>query len=103
MKRIFTIITVLIFLSLLGIIYIQLSWLRNMVLLREEQIKHNVQDATKIVGDELALHKGNSATSSEKLFPGLPIDEFTLDILKPVTLGQRFSVSELKEKLRKAF
>lgn len=103
MKRIFTIITVLITLSLLGIIYIQLSWLRNMVLLREEQIKQNVDDATKMVGEELALYKGNYASSSGRLFPGLPIDDFTLNILKPVTVGQRFTVAELNEKLNKAF
>jgi two-component system phosphate regulon sensor histidine kinase PhoR len=102
-KRIFTIITVLISLSLLGIIYIQLSWLRNMVLLREEQIRHSVEDATKMVGEELALHKGNYATSSGKLLPGFPIDQFTLDIIKPVTVGQRFTVAELREKLNKAF
>ena len=104
MKRIFTIITVLIFLSLLGIIYIQLSWLNNMVSLREEQIKHNVGEATKMVGEELALHKGNYTSSSTgKLYPNLPVDGFTLDILKPVTVGQRFTVAELREKLNNAF
>ena len=90
-------------LSLLGIIYIQLSWLRNMVLLREEQIKHNVDEATRIIGEELALHKGNYASSTGKLFPGFPIDEFTLDILKPITVGQKFTVAELRDKLQKAF
>ena len=90
-------------LSLLGIIYIQLSWLRNMVLLREEQIKHNVDEATRIIGEELAMHKGNYASSTGKLFPGFPIDEFTLDILKPITVGQKFTVAELRDKLQKAF
>ena len=87
----------------MGIIYIQISWLNNMVLLKEEQIKQNVDYAAKKVGDELAIYKGNYGTSSGKLFPGLPIDDFTLDILKPVTIGQRFTVAELKEKLDKEF
>ena len=30
-----------------------------MVLLREEQIKHSVEDATKMVGEDLAQHKGS--------------------------------------------
>ena len=74
-----------------------------MVLLREEQIRHSVDEATSIVGQELALHKGNYATSTGKLFPGLPVDDFTLDILKPITVGQKFTVAELRNKLQKAF
>ena len=74
-----------------------------MVLLREEQIKHNVDDATTMVGEELALHKGNYTSSTGKLFPGLPVDDFTLDILKPITVGQKFTVAELRDKLQKAF
>jgi two-component system phosphate regulon sensor histidine kinase PhoR len=104
-KKIFTIITVLITLSLLGIIYIQLSWLRNMVLLREEQIKHNVDEATKMVGEELSQYKGNPASSSSsgRWVPGQPIDQFTLELIRPVTVGQKFTVPEIREKLNKAF
>ena len=74
-----------------------------MVLLREEQVRQNVDDATAIVGQELAVYKGNYATSSGKLFPGLPVDDFTLDIFKPITVGQKFTVAELRDKLQKAF
>ncbi|MFI5133266.1 MAG: sensor histidine kinase [Chitinophagales bacterium] len=103
MKRIFTIITILISLSLVGIIIIQISWIRNMVLLREEQIKHNVADATKMVAEDLALHKGNysSATGLNRLNPSS--DNFSLDMLKPVTIGQRFTAAEIQDKLKKAF
>ena len=98
MKRIFTIITVLISLSLIGIILIQLSWLKNMVLLREEQIKHNVQDCTKAVGEELAEHKGNYAAGNNRL--GLTPDDF-MDRFKPVTVGQRFDAEDIRQKLQK--
>jgi two-component system phosphate regulon sensor histidine kinase PhoR len=72
-----------------------------MVLLREEQIKHNVEDATKIVGEDLAQHKGNYTTGNGRL--NLLPDDFSLEILKPITIGQRFGVKEITEKLQKAF
>ena len=103
MKRTFTIITVLITISLLGIIFIQLSWLKNMILLKEEQIKDKVQKAVIIVGEELAIIKGsylnNKITSSNTIFP----DDFAMELLRPVTIGKRFTASELKEKIKKAF
>jgi two-component system, OmpR family, phosphate regulon sensor histidine kinase PhoR len=101
MKRTFTIITVLISLSLTGIIIIQLSWIKNMVLLREEQIKHSVKDATQIVGEDLAQHKGSYAAGLNRL--NLAPSDFSLEILKPVTVGQRFGVEEINQKLQKAF
>jgi two-component system, OmpR family, phosphate regulon sensor histidine kinase PhoR len=101
MKRIFTIITVLISLSLAGIIVIQVSWIKNMVLLREEQVKHSVEDATKMVAAELAEHKGNYAISNNKR--GLLSDEFILDFSKPLYIGQRIDVEDVKNKFKKAF
>lgn len=95
-KRIFPLIIVLITLSLIGIIIIQLSWLKNMVLLREEQVKQKINDVTLTVAHELAQYKGSYLTNKT--------GEFTLDeFLRPGTVGQRFSVAELSEKLKKAF
>ena len=103
MKRTFTIITVLITISLLGIIFIQLSWLKNMILLKEEQIKGKVEMAVITVGEELAQYKGNylssKITSSNTIFP----DDFAMELLRPVTIGKRFTAPELHEKIRKAF
>jgi two-component system phosphate regulon sensor histidine kinase PhoR len=55
------------------------------------------------VGQELAAYKG--MYSSPQRSGGINIfpDEFSLDYLKPRTVGQRFSVSEINEKLAKAF
>ncbi len=103
MKRIITIITVLISLSLIGIIIIQVSWIRNMLLLREEQIKQKVDDATAIVGQELAtfkgIYSGAGKTGNNTILP----DAFSLEFLKPITIGQRFSVTEINEKIARAF
>jgi two-component system phosphate regulon sensor histidine kinase PhoR len=102
-KRTFTIITVLITISLLGIIFIQLSWLDNMILLKQEQIKGKVERAVITVGEELNQYKGsylsNKLSSSNTIFP----DDFATELLRPVTIGRRFTAAELYEKIRKAF
>ena len=49
MKKIFPVIIGLITLSLIGIIYIQISWLNNMVLLREDQLRDKIGNVTKNV------------------------------------------------------
>jgi two-component system phosphate regulon sensor histidine kinase PhoR len=105
-KRIFTIITILISLSVIGIILLQLSWLNNMVLLREEQVKQKVTDATLSVAKELAQYKGNflspnkTSASSGNIFSD---DYASRDYLRPLTIGRRFSADELHEKIRTAF
>jgi two-component system, OmpR family, phosphate regulon sensor histidine kinase PhoR len=91
---------VLISLSLIGLILIQVSWINNMVLLRQEQIKHSVEESTKMVGNELAQHKGGFSPGNTK--KGLLSDEFSLDIFKPITIGQRFDVEEVRKKFVKA-
>ncbi|HRG25295.1 MAG TPA: HAMP domain-containing sensor histidine kinase [Chitinophagaceae bacterium] len=101
MKRIFTIITVLISLSMIGLILIQVSWINNMVLLRQEQIKHSVEESTKMVGNELSQHKSSFSPRNPR--KGLLSDEFSLDIFKPITIGQRFNLEDIKNKIRRAF
>jgi two-component system, OmpR family, phosphate regulon sensor histidine kinase PhoR len=102
MKRTFTIITILISLSLIGIIVIQVSWIKNMVMLREEQIKHSVEEATKAVAAQLAEHKGSYAAGGNSK-RGLLTDDFSLDFSKPLNIGQRVDMEEVKKKFVKAF
>ena len=98
MKRILPWIIVLIGLSLIGIIGIQVSWVNNMVLLRQEQIKHNVEDATKWVGNELLTKRGGG-------FPRRPFwdDGFLSEIFRPQTIGQQVTIEEVDKKFRQAF
>ena len=71
-----------------------------MMLLREEQIRLRVMDATEAVADELSLHKGSSAAGlNKKIMP----DDFSLDIFKPYSVSQQISVEEIRRKLQKAF
>ncbi|MBC9930851.1 sensor histidine kinase [Chitinophaga qingshengii] len=48
LKKIFPVIVVLITLSLLGIIYIQVSWIRNAIAIKKEQLN---EQSTKMAGD----------------------------------------------------
>jgi two-component system phosphate regulon sensor histidine kinase PhoR len=103
-KKTFSIITVLITISLIGIIMIQLSWLRNMILLTEEQIKGNVDKAIISVGEELLQYKSNYNVNTRRLdSDALLPDDFSLEFVQPITLGKRFSGAELYEKIRIAF
>ncbi len=101
MKKIFPIIIGLISLSLIGIILVQILWLKNMVLLREEQIRHKIQDATIQVGNTLSQNKANYAPYRKA--PNSLRTENFLDFLKPKTIGQRFAATEIQEMIKKAF
>ena len=100
MKRIFPIILVLITLSLIGIIFIQLSWLNNMVLLRKDQVEQKVEDIAKQVGEDLAQYKGATAQNA-KPFPD--INNFSLDYPKSYNVSQRFTTQELYDKIKATF
>lgn len=86
---------------MISIIIIQLSWINNMVLLRQEQIKHSVDDASKTVSMDLAQHKGSYASGNSRIT--LIPDNFSLEFLQPVTVGQKFTVEEINQKLQRAF
>ena len=102
MKKIFPTIIGLISLSLVGIIIIQLLWLKNMVLLRQEQVRHRIQDGVTLAGNNLVVHKANY-TIDNKSFPSLLPGDFSLEYLRPNTIGQRLSTSQITEIIVKAF
>lgn len=72
-----------------------------MVKLRTEQIKHNIQDVTQKVATELSEHKGSYASGLNRKGP--LSDDLLLDFSKPITIGQKYSVEEIKQKIIKAF
>ncbi|MEN9549742.1 MAG: hypothetical protein RIR12_2333 [Bacteroidota bacterium] len=101
MKKIFTVITVLITLSLIGITVLQVSWVRNMVSLRKEQIKHLVDESTKEVALDLAKHKGPYALAQAK--KGLFGEEITLDLFRPTSIARSIAGDDIKKKIEAAF
>ncbi len=88
--------------SLIGIIVIQLLWLKNMVLLKKEQVRHRIQDGVTRAGNDLVQHKANYSIDNKNL-PSLIPGEFSLQYLRPNTIGQRLSTSQINDIIRKAF
>lgn len=99
MKRIFPIIIILITVSLIGIIIIQISWLKNVLLLRQDQVEQKVIDAGSKAAQELEQYKGSPTPQNNRpLF-----DEFPFDFRRPNLVSNRFTTAELYEKIRKVF
>jgi len=102
MKRIFPIITVLILLSLLGLIFFQILWITSARDAKDKQVGENITRATGDIA--LILTQENTSIipqsrRSDLLFPG---DRLQLQYFKPSVL-QRFSREEISNIIRKAF
>lgn len=103
MKKLFTIITVLITLSLIGIIVLQVSWIRNSLRLRTEQTRENLEVSMYDVQSELQEEKSKFIESHS---PGniiqLPVERGGL-FFKVPTIAERYTTFKLFEKLKKSF
>jgi two-component system, OmpR family, phosphate regulon sensor histidine kinase PhoR len=102
MKKVFPLIIVLITLSLLGIIYIQVSWIRTLALFREEQLKEKLSMIIQQVGEELVSQR-TAAFNSPGVLPGIKFPGDSYDIYKQFSVTSRFTVFEIKEKLQREF
>jgi two-component system, OmpR family, phosphate regulon sensor histidine kinase PhoR len=107
MKKIFPIIFILISLSLIGIIYIQVNWLYTMAENKQEELQTKVEDAMSIVGEELVQERGSSLPNlkNPNTKPGFtwPSDQFLKELMRPSTIGEKYTDFEVAEKLQKAF
>lgn len=103
MKRIFTLITVLITISLVGIIVIQYSWLKNVVAIRKEQVRFKVQEVEYEVVESLVEEKMRMTPSVP--IEGLPKEnqDLLLKMLHPQTLAERFTVPEIQKRIEQSF
>ena len=59
MKKIFPIITVLVFISLLGVIFSQVLWIKQSVQDKEQQFEESIKMVTVTAGNDLVEEKGN--------------------------------------------
>ncbi len=73
-----------------------------MIAVEEKQFEEKVKLATATVGAELSEFKGNMLSQSGSTFPWKQ-DQFTLDMLRPTTIGSRLTAAQLHDKIRKAF
>ncbi|MGI8598440.1 MAG: sensor histidine kinase [Chitinophagaceae bacterium] len=71
-----------------------------MLLLREDQVRQRVENVATLVCNELGQYKSAPAS----IRPFSPLDEgFRLDFGKPYNVSQRFTATELFNKIRLAF
>ncbi len=103
MKRIFGLITVLTTVSLIGIIIIQYSWLKNVIAIKNEQIANKVEMVEFEVVESLVEEK-------MKYAPNIPLDvlpkgtqDRILELFGPQTIAEHFSVEDIQQKIAKAF
>ncbi len=102
MKRVFPIIIALITLSLLGIIFIQVSWIRIAAKGREEQLNEKLFTIVQQVGEELVSQK-NISPNLKKQLPNLQFPGDAIDIYKQFSVANRFTEYEIKEKIQREF
>lgn len=106
MKKILPVIILLITASLLGIIAIQVSWIKNMLVVKEEQTYGKIYRSMQSVGDELMEQKGTlPSLKNPKFRPTfmIPSDQLLNELLKPSTIARNFTAYEIEEKIKKAF
>ncbi|MGN6437168.1 MAG: sensor histidine kinase [Agriterribacter sp.] len=102
MKKIYLLIIILISLSLIGIVIVQIMLIKNAIQLKYEDLEQNIQLAVVEVGSEIAEQKGKLPTVGfPKLSPEWPSDQL-LTLPKPPTVAQRYSPTQIYEKLKKS-
>ena len=102
MKRVFPIITILILLSLLGLIFFQILWIDSARASRDKQVEENIVRAMQDAAILLTQDKTSGIQKGKRndfLFPG---DKLQLLYFKSLVI-QRFSKDELYEIIRKEF
>ncbi len=104
MKRALPLIVILISLSLLGLIVLQASWLRNLLEVREAQLFSKIYNASTEVAVDLS--KGNGNMPLIKVPRKLGFGRFSPDIsrlIKPPTVEERYSILDVQNKLKNIY
>jgi len=102
MKKIFPLIAVLILLSLLGLIFFQVLWLRGSLESQEQKFNEHLILATYQVSEDLVQEKGNLMPMLRRGVPMISADRMQLDYFAP-TIAQKFTKDEIKQIIRRAF
>src|SRR5688500_4900941 len=105
LRKIFPVIIVLIRLSLIGTIYVQYSWMRTMLMDKQEEFKSKLINGINDVGKLLMEQKGTlPSLKNYRSQPGFnwPSEQFQMELMKPPTIAQKFTEFEVSEKLHKA-
>ena len=101
MKKIFPVITVLILLSLLGIIFFQILWIKGALVSEEQKFREHVYNATYQASVDLMTEKESFIPFRKREISPFPSDRFKNEY-KP-SIIQRYSRDEINAVIRKAF
>ena len=103
MKKTLPLIIILISLSLLGLIFMQASWLNNLLELRGGQVLNKVREVGVGVVEDIRKAAYHGPTIRFPKRPGLGISSDFLKMIKPQTIGDRYSKDDIYKKLRNGF
>ncbi|RFM26213.1 sensor histidine kinase [Deminuibacter soli] len=107
MKKVFPAIVVLIALSLAGIIVFQISWLKNLLQVQQQNLFQNVDYAGIEVANDLSRQASGAQVHvhlHSRQLPGLRMaPKYELGIIKPPQISERYTDFEIYDKLKKAF
>lgn len=104
MKKTLPVIVVLISLSLLGLILLQASWLKNLIEVRQAQLLNRVDGVTQQVASDLskAAYSGPTVRLPRRpLKVGVP--DLSLKLLRPASISDKFTPQEIYGRLRNKF
>lgn len=104
MKKTLPAIVILISLSLLGLILLQVSWLKNLLEVRQSQLLNKVETAASNVAVDLskAAYTGPNVRMPRKAQSMLGGELGTFKLLKPPSITEKFMQQDIYEKIRAA-
>jgi len=102
MKKIFPVITILILLSLLGLIFFQFLWIKGALESQEQKFNEHLALATFQVSQDLVQEKGNLMPLIKKNPSVFPSERLQMEFFAP-TIAQKFSKDEIRQIIHKAF
>jgi two-component system phosphate regulon sensor histidine kinase PhoR len=102
MKKTFPVIFVLIAMSILGILFIQISWLQGLMFLQKNQLSDKLNQAGVIVSNDIGK-KMNSGLSFRLPKKGLRLNEdYHLHNFEETTISDIYSSEEMQKKIKLA-
>ncbi len=104
MKKTLPIIVILTTLSLLGLLILQASWLKDLLVIRRGQLNNKINEAGVSVAVE--LYNASATAPSLKVKPSFGFNRFGSSIpmlLSPPTVDEKFKLEDVHERLEKAF
>ena len=102
MKKTFPIIFVLIALSILGILFIQISWLQGLMFLQKNQLSDKLNQSGVLVSNDVSK-KINSGLSFRLPKKGLSLnDDYHLHNFEETTISDIYNYKEMQNKIKQA-